>query len=493
MWCGSGLEGVRTSDRSIYIERLREDPFQKLPNVSIRTWESKNVELLCLPSFNTSLSLIFFEDLSRSKRNIIRMKKMEQEKEYQNFLVWFNGTNEKISHTRHLFDGWSEKSYIVVAGWGTDERFNVKLDRNNPTGDQIGGSAASGVSSDDVKRLDLVLAPLVAHIVERINKAEIDKLIVGGFSRGAAFFVPYFLQKLVRAYEMGSVRKIKKLALLLLDPVTGSKRIEDKDGNMSLSKDITDKTLEQLKLRFVKDKDQLINNLNRYVVSDIKGLYGMSFISGFDLRQERFRIDETFIEAMINNAHLGKEDNNAQRFVFRGGITHACWSTWHKDKDRTLKTIKMDGGADGDDDLLVVVLDQLRNLNFDLDKDITAELLKFLNRRGSGYDQEGQPTDALRNVMTNLVTLKGLTDVLLDNAGKINYKYKNRFWDLFWYFVDDQQNVDSETRKKVVEARRVKLNEHPHNISVLLKSWHMDNEERQSEDYPYRRMGGNRM
>ena len=206
-------------------------------------------------------------------------------------IIWFCGTGESIhaepdSNPSHLFE--EIKDYCsIVPGWGTENNFG-----NNMT---YVRAQASGVKMVDLPFIDRCIESTLFHKKEKILNCE--NLVIGGFSRGSAFFVPYFLNKLE---EFFSFTKRPKITLFLMDPVTGSS-----DDN-----DVTEHTLKNLKIltkEGLKDKvDSLI------------------FIStGFDKRQKNFKLDKSFYDL---------KDHFKELLTAKIGLTHSALSVWSKQK-----------------------------------------------------------------------------------------------------------------------------------------------------------------
>ncbi|MDJ0797943.1 MAG: hypothetical protein QNJ51_14190 [Calothrix sp. MO_167.B12] len=248
-------------------------------------------------------------------------------------LIWFNGTGESPKDNSHLFENINKDDYTVVSGWGTPE-FRAK--NLSPKTEQ-----SLGIGSRDLKIIRDKFHEL--NILEKIKNK--DKVIVGGFSRGAAFFVPFFIDFMFQESNCD----FSKFMVLLIDPVTGTKH--NKNGwvqNIAaeVSKVInkifpiikgysnTVKTLEDEGLFSPKDKrESIIDKLPKKCE-----LYGIVLCPGFEHKHKFFPLDDTFLNAF---ELVGLQ----KLYTARMGITHGALCSWStrnkKDRDTFINTFKV--------------------------------------------------------------------------------------------------------------------------------------------------------
>ena len=226
-------------------------------------------------------------------------------------LIWFNGTSEDFSENKHLFADLNSKDYSIIKGWGLKPFWADK--------GRFYNSAISGVENEPeiLARIDKYIHQYISANLERIKNS--DTLMIGGFSRGAAFFVPYFLKHLDTFVPNISATthtgNKKTIYIYLMDPVTGS---SSATGN----------TATTLQAQNIYSKNTLIQTLKG------KG-YSLKLIfmsSGFDKRQKNFVLDKTFHD---------EKDKFDYYYSAKIGLTHANMSIWSTNyKDKVIRTLK---------------------------------------------------------------------------------------------------------------------------------------------------------
>ncbi|CAA6825748.1 MAG: Unknown protein [uncultured Sulfurovum sp.] len=211
-----------------------------------------------------------------------------------NHIIWFNGTGEELKTNKHLFSDIDSSNYTVMKGWGL-KNFSYGILS------EIRGVRFNLTSK---KVIDDYIVSRLKGKREAIYKAE--NLIVGGFSRGSAFFVPYFLDSLEKFLPNLSSRtsegKQKDLILYLMDPVIGSKDISESTAQSLLKLKLWDKT------RLIKKLKNKGFNLKLIYLS-----------AGFDMRTKRFKIDKSFYD---------KRQMFSSFFTAKLGLSHSNMSDW---------------------------------------------------------------------------------------------------------------------------------------------------------------------
>jgi hypothetical protein len=224
-------------------------------------------------------------------------------------ILWFNGSSEELSDTAHLFSRLEKSQYTAFNGWGVSP---------NDSGMKFVNSNAVGINPVFLGRINDYIASVLNDKQEAVKNSQ--HLMVGGFSRGAAFFVPYFLSKL-NDFLPGIEGKMpngtpKDLVIFVMDPVHGS-------GSRC---GMIEKTLCTLKALNLEDKRYLLASLRE------KG-FNVSLIfisSGFDYRQSSFIVDKSFYEI---------RDQFYANYTAKVGLTHATLSTWSKDASGVLSDL----------------------------------------------------------------------------------------------------------------------------------------------------------
>ncbi|MCT4639747.1 MAG: hypothetical protein N4A72_18760 [Bacteroidales bacterium] len=225
------------------------------------------------------------------------------------FFIWFNGTGESVDNTESiLFTGLDKSMYTICPGWGAD---GFKGDNRTET-----GAAISGIDKSDIK----VIRDKMLSIIKDIP-ANTEKLIVGGFSRGAAFFVPYFLKVL---YE-NDKRSFDKLVIILHDPVNGSENSTDKTAQSLIKEGIYTAS----------DKTQLMKNLKHR----IKKIYSLFIPVGFDKRHTNFHLDSSFYQTY--NSGIWEDT-----YITRLGISHSFLSSAIDARDKVIDSMTINGKSD---------------------------------------------------------------------------------------------------------------------------------------------------
>jgi hypothetical protein len=217
-------------------------------------------------------------------------------------IIWFNGTSEDYHHNSHLFSRLSSKEHTVIKGWGLKPFWaNYSL----LTGKS---SARTGIENDSYiyERIDKYIEQRLSGKKDYIRNSE--SLMIGGFSRGAAFFVPYFLDRLDKFLPSISAKTAsgakKELIIFMMDPVNGS---DDED----------DYTATSLRALDIYDKTRLVEKLKDTGFS-VKLIY---FTAGFDYRQTNFVIDNSFYTVKEKFDYV---------YSAKLGISHANMSIWSK-------------------------------------------------------------------------------------------------------------------------------------------------------------------
>lgn len=349
-------------------------------------------------------------------------------------LIWFCGTGETKEDVQHLFHDLPQGSYTIISGWGTGKYMS---------GERLFDWKAqlSGIDKNDAKKAMSGIKKNLKVIKSSILNQKITKLIVGGFSRGAAFFVPCYLKQLIDD-ENNPLGKIDKLVILLLDPVTGSAHDDNKN-------DVTESTMSSLKIL---SKVQLFDNIINQIRSKV---YIISLIPGFDKRKANFRPDFSFISAMklINKYHkLGKKLSG---YTYRAGIDHGVFSTHSKNK-ASFPKIELDFG--GFDKASFMSSDNIKNkfkelLKADLDLIVTRSLITNLFY---SEKEKGQIN------LENLKVYQDTTDLVLGSTKKIYYDLGK----IYWTGHNNDNYVSSGYRRLIQPTDKID------EILEILKSWH---------------------
>ncbi|CAA6806336.1 MAG: Unknown protein [uncultured Sulfurovum sp.] len=273
-----------------------------------------------------------------------------------NHIIWFNGTGEELKTNKHLFSTIPSTHYTVMKGWGLTKFTYRRL------------SKVRGIIFDrkSKKIIDDYIKTRLRGKREAIYKA--PNLVVGGFSRGSAFFVPYFLDSLEKFLPNLSSRtsegKQKDLILYLMDPVTGSENERDN-------------TVTSLRKLNLWNKTRLITKLKN------KGFnLKLIFISaGFDMRQTYFKIDNTF----YTQKHLFEKV-----FTAKLGLSHSNMSDWSVKKSgkQKVKSIRYGTSRKLWGYGKIKNSDQVGNVKnafnrYQPDVDITQKLMYFLSKNPS--------------------------------------------------------------------------------------------------------------
>lgn len=225
-------------------------------------------------------------------------------KNIKQHLIWFNGTSETYAQNAHLFEGLDPNDVTRIQGWGLKPFWG-----DYTTYD----SAIVGIDWDRSNtRLNVpsYINNRLAANKERIMNA--DSIMVGGFSRGAAFFVPYFLNTINDflgssfTSDKTSGDGKKEIIIYLMDPVHGSVSDEDK-------------TLSTMITMGIKTKVKLIEEL-RQKGFKIKIIY---MAAGFDKRAKNFAIDSSFLDVINDQPSLLDGFYTAKI-----GLAHSNMSVW---------------------------------------------------------------------------------------------------------------------------------------------------------------------
>lgn len=286
-------------------------------------------------------------------------------------------------------------------------------------------ASASGITEEDVKIFKSYLEGKNYKTVsyKKITRREshtdgldifskikdVDKLIVGGFSRGSAFFVPYFLKLMLENTDR--LTKLKKLIIVLMDPVHGSGH--DKDKTIS--------TLRELNLETQEHKKKLIEQLQKKLNLD---LYAVIMCPGLDRRAKNFKTDYSFIEA------LGEKLDKNKLFRLRMGISHAVLSTWSQEPGYRSKLIssleltrkdeskfKIGKSKEGEESIETMVKDSL-------DLVITKPVLDLIFYEGSldpGLSRLIDEYQSSTNLIVNEKSLYSKVYYKFDTTGSLAY------------------------------------------------------------------------
>ena len=353
------------------------------------------------------------------------------------YLVWFCGTGEKEQDVKHLFQDLPQDSYTIIPGWGTGHYMSGE--RTFDWKAQLSGID----KSDAIKALTGLISAL-SHVSSAIHQGEIKKLIVGGFSRGPAFFVPYYL-KILTDDSSRPLVNLDKLAILLLDPVTGSAHDDNKD-------DITESTMSSLKIL---NKLKLLEDLTHQIRDHISII---SLIPGFDKRKKNFRPDTSFLSALafIQQNQKAAADK-ISTYIYRAGITHSVFSTYSEDKkkrevpDITLNLEGFDDALDLSTAMIQERFDRLLSTNLDLV--MTRQLLISLFKENTQND----------NYWQKLKEYQDITTQVLECAKKINYDLGK----IYWTDGNNDNYVSTEIRRLIQPTENLDA------LVALLAAWHM--------------------
>lgn len=268
-----------------------------------------------------------------AKHPHLTIKEIEDNTMSNTHLIWFNGTGESLKDTEHLFENLKKDQYSVVPGWGSDGF--IGSSKSQFTAEKF------GVWYKDLPDIDTYLLNTLKLLEKIKNK---DKVIVGGFSRGSGFFVPYFLKLILE-----NTFNFRKFMIILMDPVTGT---ED-NNNTGLKKELislaekfniysnTVSTLEKLNLFTDSDK---VNNLIKPLTNKYE-VYGIVLCPCFEREYTYFGLDDTFVRALkAKNEKDVCFINPENLYITRMGITHRILSTWsrkNEEKKRILDSLQI--------------------------------------------------------------------------------------------------------------------------------------------------------
>ncbi|HFU76050.1 MAG TPA: hypothetical protein ENK66_07375 [Arcobacter sp.] len=220
-------------------------------------------------------------------------------------IIWFNGTMEDHSDNYRLFERLESKEHTVIKGWG------LKPFWADYPWYSYKKSYIRGIENDSkiYKNIDKYIEQRLSGKKDYIRNS--DSLMIGGFSRGAAFFVPYFLDRLNEFLPGISAKTAsgakKELIIFMMDPVNGSKNEDDYTATSLRALDIYDKT-------------RLVNKLKDAGFS-VKLIF---FAAGFDYRQTNFVIDKSFYDVKEKFDYV---------YSAKLGLSHANMSTWYSVQD----------------------------------------------------------------------------------------------------------------------------------------------------------------
>ena len=347
-------------------------------------------------------------------------------------LIWFNGTSEDRKHNKHLFDGLNDKNHTIIKGWGI-RPFWAGYSWYSPKKSHIVGIENTTAI---LNKIDNYIKATLAGDLDRIRNS--DTLMIGGFSRGAAFFVPYFLKKIddfvpgISATTHAGSKKT--IYIYLMDPVNGSENESDK-------------TITTLKKLDIYSKDTLVNTLKGKGYS-LKLIY---LSAGFDKRQKNFILDTTFHD---------KKDQFDYFYSARIGLTHANMSIWSADNDYTTtvkNSIEYGPYSPGSRDNIANVSSdnavlQAQLLSLKPDLDVTKEIF-------STYLNDRSKAEALE---TTIEKYHNKTDELLGSgAAKKGYgvSYKTSGWLKVLYALTGNATYQIDGSSRLVVQKRGEINE----------------------------------
>lgn len=282
--------------------------------------EDSNIAAVNFEVISTEDSVNYPCFSARSTVNKLVMKCGETDlTKIKKHLIWFNGTSEDFHDNGHLFANFKGEDFTVMKGWGIDPFW---------AGNKIWPSKIEGIADNSKVNNNIknYVNHRLQHNLERIQNS--DSLMIGGFSRGAAFFVPYFLKNLNDPMFLGSSfsnyttstkdlsldqRVKKELIIYLMDPVHGSSNDQDETAT----------TMKSHGFWSVEQKASMI--------SDLKKRFKIKLIfmsAGFDMRQSSFPIDTGF---------YNHKDQFDALYVAKLGLAHSNMSVWSKDKAKSPK------------------------------------------------------------------------------------------------------------------------------------------------------------
>lgn len=229
----------------------------------------------------------------------------------ERYIIWFNGTSEDYKHNKHLFSGLSDKEYTVMKGWAVSP---LKYPLGFTSYSELGASVSGVVNDPYTYKIinDYINERLSATVKSYIYGSK--SLMIGGFSRGGAVFVPYFLKNIdsflpdLKATTASGQQK--ELIIFLMDPVHGSK-----DDN-----DVTATMLRANQIYYPAEKEKLVEDLKAKGFS-VKLIY---LAAGFDYRKRNFSIDKSTYEAKSKFDYV---------YSAKLGISHANMSIWSQQED----------------------------------------------------------------------------------------------------------------------------------------------------------------
>ena len=360
------------------------------------------------------------------------------------YLVWFCGTGETQEQVQHLFEGIPNENCKIVPGWGTKEMCGARWSFTRWSEDRI---QASGIDDDDAKKIlsQKLFSESLADVKNLLAQKKLNKLIVGGFSRGSAFFLPFFLKHLCEDNTF-PCQNLNKLAIVLMDPVTGSTHSGNKE-------DVTESTLSTLGIL---SKMKLLETLSSQVKNKV---YIFSLIPGFDKRKENFRPDTSFLSA-LNALKTTKEGINDKivSYTYRAGITHSVFSTYSKDKATNPKikiSLDLNGSSLNSNESSELQTDFSALLNADLDLMFTKQLITNLCFETNLYDAAPFNTQYLE-------AYQKTTSKVLACAKKINYDLGKNYWT----GANNDNYVATEMRKLIQPSDDIE------DLITLLREWH---------------------
>ncbi|MGB3514372.1 MAG: hypothetical protein WBA93_35205 [Microcoleaceae cyanobacterium] len=359
-------------------------------------------------------------------------------------LIWFNGTGEKTADTKHLFEGLNSDQYTVVPGWGTEGFIGKSWTER--------GAQSAGILQEDLPSIEKDINNL--NLLKNLNNK--NKVIIGGFSRGAAFFVPYFLKQIIDTEKIN----FKKLMIVLMDPVTGT-------GNNKTSVSFTGNTVNTLKsihlFTYTNKFEKLIKPL-----ADKCEVYGIVLCPGFDGRAKSFCQDDTFLNAL---KHPNKKGNiKLENLYFtRIGITHAALSLWHTYKHKIIESLKFtdldkkkldfsileEPVANLDESSYRSIININKMLNLDLDKLITHRIfLSLLSEQPRKFEN-----DSANDNLFNDLDFCTNTTKLLNNFSDISYKRPE------WFYILNDHESDVKKGMRKIDPDRAEQ------LKKLLVNW----------------------
>ncbi len=210
------------------------------------------------------------------------------------YFIWFSGTSEKASQYEKLTQ-WSKlfKKYYLFDGWGCEPFTNTRAFL--PGKSTISHIEGVKYNEQNLKKINTFMREKLREIDHDLANNDVNELVVGGFSRGSAVMVPFFLKKINEILTKTTSKnfnskRVVNLTIFLVDPVTGS---ENKPWYL---KNHSTNTLSKLNIKSNRDKEKLIQELQ------VKGFNPriVFLSSGYD-RRDCFILDNSFME--IDNCH----------------------------------------------------------------------------------------------------------------------------------------------------------------------------------------------